>query len=80
MLAGGFTEGMTGQLVRASGFYNDGDKAAALPAAVAPEGAGRADEPWVTPEHGAGAAGTELLSGAGLRVFRRARREKEGLR
>jgi hypothetical protein len=33
----GFTEGVTGPLVRAAEFYNKGDKATALPCAVAPE-------------------------------------------
>jgi hypothetical protein len=42
----GYTEGVTGPLVRAAEFYCKGDKATALPAAVAPEGAGGADEPW----------------------------------
>ena len=41
----GFTEGVTGPLVRAAEFYHKGEKATALPAAVAPEGAGAADEP-----------------------------------
>jgi hypothetical protein len=40
----GFTEGVTGPLVRAAQFCND--KVAVLPGAVAPEGAGAADEPW----------------------------------
>ena len=42
----GFTEGVTGPLVRAAEFYYKGEKVTALPAAVAPEGAGAADEPW----------------------------------
>jgi hypothetical protein len=42
----GFTEGVTGPLVRAVNLFNKGDKATALPGAVAPEGAGAADEPW----------------------------------
>ena len=40
----GFTEGVTGPLVRAAEFYEKGDKVTALPAAAAPEGAGAADE------------------------------------
>jgi hypothetical protein len=43
----GFTEGVTGPLVRAAELFQKGAKATALPAAVAPEGAGAADEPWV---------------------------------
>jgi hypothetical protein len=39
----GFTEGVTGPLVRAVQLYYKGDKATALPGAVAPEGAGAAD-------------------------------------
>jgi hypothetical protein len=46
----GFTEGVTGPLVRAAEFYYKGEKVTALPAAVAPEGAGAADEPWDEPE------------------------------
>jgi hypothetical protein len=42
----GFTEGVTGPLVRAVQLYQTGDKATAVPGAVAPEGAGAADEPW----------------------------------
>jgi hypothetical protein len=41
----GFTEGVTGPLVRAVRLFNKGDKATVLPGAVAPEGAGAADEP-----------------------------------
>jgi hypothetical protein len=48
----GFTEGVTGPLVRAAAFYYKGEKATALPGAVAPEGAGGADEPWKAPEPG----------------------------
>jgi hypothetical protein len=44
----GFTEGVTGPLVRAAQFWKAGDKVTVLPAAVAPEGA--ADEPWEEPE------------------------------
>ena len=40
---------MTGPLVRAAEFYRKGEKATALPGAVAPEGAGAADEPWGAP-------------------------------
>ena len=47
----GFTEGVTGPLVRAAQFYWKGDKATVLPGAVAPEGAGAADEPWDEPDH-----------------------------
>jgi hypothetical protein len=46
----GFTEGVTGPLVRAAELYSKGDQVTALPGAVAPEGAGRADEPWEAPE------------------------------
>ena len=46
----GFTEGVTGPLVRAAEFYTRGDKATVLPGAVAPEGAGAADEPWGEPD------------------------------
>jgi hypothetical protein len=48
----GFTEGVTGPLVRAAEFYTRGDKATVLPGAVAPEGAGAADEPWDEPDLG----------------------------
>ena len=46
----GFTEGVTGPLVRAAeiGGYA-GDTVTVLPGAVAPEGAGDADEPWEAP-------------------------------
>jgi hypothetical protein len=47
----GFTEGVTGPLVRAVQFYSKGEKATVLPGAVAPEGAGAADEPWDEPDH-----------------------------
>jgi hypothetical protein len=44
----GFTEGVTGPLVRAMEFGGSaGDKVTVLPGAVAPEGAGDADHPWV---------------------------------
>jgi hypothetical protein len=46
----GFAEGVTGPLVRAAEIYYTGDEVTALPAAVAPEGAGAADEPWDEPE------------------------------
>jgi hypothetical protein len=46
----GYTEGVTGPLVRAAQLYQPGEKAAAVPGAVAPEGAGAADEPWDEPE------------------------------
>jgi hypothetical protein len=54
----GYTEGVTGPLVRAAQLYWAGNKVTALPAAVAPEGAGDADEPWEEPppESGSGAA------------------------
>jgi len=43
----GYTEGVTGPLLRAAEFGGGaGDKATVLPGAVAPEGAGDADEPW----------------------------------
>ena len=46
----GFTEGVSGPLVRAAELYREGDKVTALPGAVAPQGAGAADEPWDEPE------------------------------
>jgi hypothetical protein len=42
----GFTEGVTGPLVRAVQLFSTGDKMTVLPGAVAPEGAGGADEQW----------------------------------
>ena len=42
----GYTEGVTGPLLRAAELYRTGEKATAVPGAVAPEGAGAADEPW----------------------------------
>jgi hypothetical protein len=43
----GYTEGVTGPLLRAVAFGGiAGDKATVLPGAVAPEGAGDAGEPW----------------------------------
>jgi hypothetical protein len=45
----GYTEGVTGPLVRAAHFAHEGIKVTVLPAAVAPEGAGVADEPWEEP-------------------------------
>jgi hypothetical protein len=49
----GFTEGVTGPLLRAAQPYREGDKVTVLPGAAAPEGAGAADEPWEEPESGA---------------------------
>jgi hypothetical protein len=46
----GYTEGVTGPLVRAAQVGNKGDTLTVLPGAVAPEGAGAADEPWEEPE------------------------------
>jgi hypothetical protein len=50
----GYTEGVTGPLLRAAQIYNNlnlkGDKLTVLPGAAAPEGAGAADEPWEGPE------------------------------
>jgi hypothetical protein len=45
----GYTEGVTGPLVRAAQVVNTGDALTVLPAAVAPKGAGAADEPWEEP-------------------------------
>jgi hypothetical protein len=45
----GYTEGVTGPLVRAAQIVTVGDAVTVLPAAVAPEGAGAADEPWEGP-------------------------------
>jgi hypothetical protein len=45
----GFTEGVTGPLVRAAQFGNGGVTLTVLPGAVVPEGAGAADEPWEEP-------------------------------
>jgi hypothetical protein len=42
----GYTEGVTGPLVRAAELSGEGNKATVLPGAVAAEGAGAADEPW----------------------------------
>jgi hypothetical protein len=43
----GYTEGVTGPLVRAAELGGEADdKVTVLPGAVAPEGAGDADEPW----------------------------------
>jgi hypothetical protein len=42
----GFTEGVTGPLVRAAQLCSQGSQVKVLPGAVAPEGAGAADEPW----------------------------------
>jgi hypothetical protein len=46
----GFTEGVTGPLVRAVQLIDTGNKVTVLPGATAPEGAGHADEPWDEPE------------------------------
>jgi hypothetical protein len=46
----GFTKGVTGPLVCAAEFYYKGEKVTVLPGAVAPEGAGAADEPWDEPD------------------------------
>jgi hypothetical protein len=46
----GFTEGVTGPLVRAAELSYKGEAVAVVPGAVAPEGAGAADEPWDEPE------------------------------
>jgi hypothetical protein len=46
----GFTEGVTGPLVRAATMFYLGDELTALPGAVAPDGAGGDDEPWAEPE------------------------------
>ena len=46
----GFTEGVTGPLVRGAQLRFTDDKLTVLPGAVAPEGAGGADEPWSEPE------------------------------
>jgi hypothetical protein len=46
----GYTEGVTGPLVRAAQVVRWRAKVTALPGAVAPEGAGAADEPWDEPE------------------------------
>jgi hypothetical protein len=51
----GYTGGVTGPLVHAAEVYFEGEKVSALPAAVAPEGAGGADEPWDQPEPESGA-------------------------
>jgi hypothetical protein len=47
----GYTEGVTGPLVRAVQLIDTGNKVTVLPGAVAPEGAGAADEPWGEPDH-----------------------------
>jgi hypothetical protein len=46
----GYTEGVTGPLVRAAQLLYAGSKLTVLPGATAPEGAGGADEPWDEPE------------------------------
>jgi hypothetical protein len=48
----GYTEGVTGPLVRAAQLIDIGDKMTVLPGATAPEGAGDADEPLNAPEPG----------------------------
>jgi hypothetical protein len=45
----GFTEGVTGPLVRAATLSHR-SKVTVLPGAVAPEGAAAADEPWDKPD------------------------------
>jgi hypothetical protein len=50
----GFAEGVTGPLVRAAHLCLIGDTLTVLPGAVAPEGAGAADEPWEEPKSKAG--------------------------
>jgi hypothetical protein len=45
----GFTEGVTGPLVRAAHLHGMGTLVRVVPGAVAPEGAGAVDEPWVAP-------------------------------
>ena len=45
----GFTEGVTRPLVRAAQLCTPGSKVTVLPGAIAPEGAGAADEPWERP-------------------------------
>jgi hypothetical protein len=49
----GYTEGVTGPLMRAAQLAREGDKVTVLPGAAAPEGAGAVDEPWEEPESGA---------------------------
>jgi hypothetical protein len=46
----GFTEGVMGPLVRGAQFRVDEDKLTVLPGAVAPHGAGAANEPWEEPD------------------------------
>ena len=46
----GFTEGVTGPLVRAAELLNSDGTLTVLLGAVAPEGAGATDEPWPEPE------------------------------
>ena len=45
----GFTAGVTGPLLRAAQVTEAGQRLTVLPGAVAPEGAGAADEPWEKP-------------------------------
>jgi hypothetical protein len=46
----GYTEGVTGPLLRAAQVADAGQQLTVLPGAVAPEGAGAADEPWEEPK------------------------------
>ena len=48
----GFTQGVAGPLVRAAQFFCKGEQVTAVPGAVAPEGAGAADEPWSSDSDG----------------------------
>ena len=57
----GYTEGVTGPLVRAAQI-RESDKVTVLPGAAAPEGAGAADEPWEEPP-------TAIKLGASHRVL-----------
>jgi hypothetical protein len=45
----GYTEGVTGPLLCAAQVTDAGQQLTLLPGAVAPEGAGAADEPWEEP-------------------------------
>jgi hypothetical protein len=58
----GFTEGVTGPLVRAAQLYYKGDTATVVPGAVMPEGAGGADESWNEPDPESGESEEELES------------------
>jgi hypothetical protein len=55
----GFTEGVTGPLVRAGQIVRKGSQLAIVPGAGVPEGAGVADEPWGAPDAAAAAAADE---------------------